>query len=152
MRRAGRRLPEPDQSHFRSMDIWQAASTAETLTEGWLGQALKAMPAPRVPPRGRQRSRAAGAGRRAGPRAVDHLARRLPTEDWRRPAAPTTPAQKSVIDGRRPSRAAEQAAACSTSSRAPQSNTYASSEKLAEIGKNYAAEGAVPADRRWPTT
>ena len=35
--------PNPTQSHFRSMDIWQAASTAETLTEGWVGKALKAM-------------------------------------------------------------------------------------------------------------
>ena len=36
--------PNPDQSHFRSMDIWQAASTAPTLTEGWVGKALKTMP------------------------------------------------------------------------------------------------------------
>src|SRR5271155_901047 len=36
--------PNPSQSHFRSMDIWQAASTAETLTEGWVGKTLKAMP------------------------------------------------------------------------------------------------------------
>src|SRR3712207_6535065 len=33
--------PNPDQSHFRSMDIWQAASTAQTLTEGWLGRAMR---------------------------------------------------------------------------------------------------------------
>src|SRR5436305_14118237 len=31
--------PNPDQSHFRSMDIWQAASTAKELTEGWIGKA-----------------------------------------------------------------------------------------------------------------
>jgi uncharacterized protein (DUF1501 family) len=37
--------PNPDQSHFRSMDIWQAASTEKTLTEGWLGKALRKMPA-----------------------------------------------------------------------------------------------------------
>src|SRR5262249_60948024 len=37
--------PTPSQSHFRSMDIWQAASTAETLTEGWLGKTLKNTPA-----------------------------------------------------------------------------------------------------------
>lgn len=37
--------PNPDQSHFRSMDIWQAGSTAKELTEGWLGRALKKMPA-----------------------------------------------------------------------------------------------------------
>jgi len=37
--------PNPSQSHFRSMDIWQAASTAETVTEGWIGKALKCAPA-----------------------------------------------------------------------------------------------------------
>src|SRR6516164_7813970 len=36
--------PNPTQSHFRSMDIWQAASDADTLTEGWIGKALKGMP------------------------------------------------------------------------------------------------------------
>jgi uncharacterized protein (DUF1501 family) len=35
--------PNPSQSHFRSMDIWQAGSTADTLTEGWLGKTLKQM-------------------------------------------------------------------------------------------------------------
>src|SRR5262245_57786760 len=35
--------PNPNQSHFRSMDIWQAASQAENLTEGWVGKALKGM-------------------------------------------------------------------------------------------------------------
>src|SRR5205823_12604582 len=38
--------PNPSQSHFRSMDIWHAASTAETLTEGWLGKGLKQKPIP----------------------------------------------------------------------------------------------------------
>src|SRR5438132_955782 len=37
--------PNPSQSHFRSMDIWQGGSTAETLTEGWIGRALKSVPA-----------------------------------------------------------------------------------------------------------
>jgi uncharacterized protein (DUF1501 family) len=37
--------PNPSQSHFRSMDIWQAASTDKALTEGWLGKALKKLPA-----------------------------------------------------------------------------------------------------------
>ena len=37
--------PNPSQSHFRSMDIWQAGSTAATLTEGWIGKALKSLPA-----------------------------------------------------------------------------------------------------------
>ena len=36
--------PNPTQSHFRSMDIWQAASTAQTLNEGWIGRALRGVP------------------------------------------------------------------------------------------------------------
>src|SRR5438552_11484035 len=34
----------PNQSHFRSMDIWQTASMVENLTEGWIGKALKQLP------------------------------------------------------------------------------------------------------------
>src|SRR5947208_7945628 len=36
--------PNPSQSHFRSMDIWQAGSTAAAATEGWIGRALKGLP------------------------------------------------------------------------------------------------------------
>jgi uncharacterized protein (DUF1501 family) len=36
--------PNPNESHFRSMDIWQAASLAEDLQEGWLGKALVQIP------------------------------------------------------------------------------------------------------------
>src|SRR5262249_3739410 len=36
--------PNPSQSHFRSMDIWQGASTDETITEGWIGKTLKTIP------------------------------------------------------------------------------------------------------------
>src|ERR1700736_3126796 len=37
--------PNPSQSHFRSMDIWQAASTARGLNEGWVDKALRHIPA-----------------------------------------------------------------------------------------------------------
>jgi uncharacterized protein (DUF1501 family) len=37
--------PNPSQSHFRSMDIWQAGSTERDLTEGWIGKALRHIPA-----------------------------------------------------------------------------------------------------------
>src|SRR5215471_3839352 len=36
--------PNPSQSHFRSMDIWQAGSTAKELNEGWIGRALRGIP------------------------------------------------------------------------------------------------------------
>lgn len=32
--------PEPDRSHFRSMDIWQSASLDNTVTTGWIGRWL----------------------------------------------------------------------------------------------------------------
>lgn len=35
--------PNPDQSHFRSMDIWQGGSTAQHISEGWLGKAMGQM-------------------------------------------------------------------------------------------------------------
>lgn len=36
--------PNPTQSHFRSMDIWQSAKTADPLNDGWIGRALRAVP------------------------------------------------------------------------------------------------------------
>jgi len=39
--------PNPDRSHFRSMDIWQSASNAnETWNTGWIGRYLDAQPDP----------------------------------------------------------------------------------------------------------
>ena len=38
--------PNPNQSHFRSMDIWQSATTADDPADGWLGRAMKRAPAP----------------------------------------------------------------------------------------------------------
>jgi uncharacterized protein (DUF1501 family) len=34
--------PQPDHSHFRSMDIWQTASPAEPVPSGWIGRWLDA--------------------------------------------------------------------------------------------------------------
>lgn len=34
--------PQPDHSHFRSMDIWQTASPAEPVSTGWVGRWLDA--------------------------------------------------------------------------------------------------------------
>ncbi|OBB92531.1 DUF1501 domain-containing protein [Mycobacterium sp. 852002-40037_SCH5390672] len=38
----GAGYPEPDHSHFRSMDIWQTASPAEPVSTGWIGRWLDA--------------------------------------------------------------------------------------------------------------
>lgn len=36
----GVQYPQPDHSHFRSMDIWQTASPAEPVSTGWIGRWL----------------------------------------------------------------------------------------------------------------
>ena len=33
--------PEPNRSHFRSMDIWHTAEPTKVGSKGWLGQAIK---------------------------------------------------------------------------------------------------------------
>jgi len=33
--------PEPNRSHFRSMDIWHTAEPTKVLTEGWIGRTLR---------------------------------------------------------------------------------------------------------------
>jgi uncharacterized protein (DUF1501 family) len=33
--------PEPDRSHFRSMDIWHTAEPAKYISEGWLGRTIR---------------------------------------------------------------------------------------------------------------
>jgi uncharacterized protein (DUF1501 family) len=38
----GASYPQPDHSHFRSMDIWQTASPAEAVSTGWIGRWLDA--------------------------------------------------------------------------------------------------------------
>jgi uncharacterized protein (DUF1501 family) len=41
--------PQPDRSHFRSIDIWDTASDADrVLTSGWITRALLAQPRPRT--------------------------------------------------------------------------------------------------------
>ena len=35
--------PEPNRSHFRSMDIWHTAEPASASSEGWLGKTTKAI-------------------------------------------------------------------------------------------------------------
>jgi uncharacterized protein (DUF1501 family) len=38
----GASYPQPDHSHFRSMDIWQTASPSEPVSTGWIGRWLDA--------------------------------------------------------------------------------------------------------------
>src|SRR5262249_51636472 len=89
--------PNPDQSHFRSMDIWQAASKADNPTEGWIGKALKQMP-------GVPSFHLKGSNERS-PLALDGAPARVPSisslEDFQLQVAGGTDvkAQREVIEG-----------------------------------------------------
>ena len=133
--------PNPNQSHFRSMDIWQAGSTAQTLTEGWLGKALKKMPA-------------APAFHLAGPNDSSPLAlagapARVPTisslNDFQLQVTAASGAdtreQRAVIEG--VAQGAGQPGLLDFVQRTA-ANTYASSRRLQEVGKNYQPKVPYP--------
>jgi uncharacterized protein (DUF1501 family) len=127
--------PNPNQSHFRSMDIWQAASTARQLGEGWIGRALRAVP-------GAASFHLAGSNEPA-PLALSGAPVRVPTisslQDYQVRLAPV-----SGADARRQHEVIEQEAAPAADHaglldfvRRTQVSTYASSRRLQEVGQRY---------------
>ena len=134
--------PNPSQSHFRSMDIWQTASTDDNVTEGWVGRTLKGLPA--VP-----------AFHIAGQNEISPLAlagapTRVPSlttlEDFqlRTTAASGTDQmmQRRVIEGVAHKGKGQPNLLDFVQRTAV--NTYASSRRLREIGKNYQPKVAYP--------
>jgi uncharacterized protein (DUF1501 family) len=138
--------PNPDQSHFRSMDIWQAASTAKTLTEGWIGKALKQKSLPGF--------HLASGGNEVAPLALTGAPARVPSitslADFQLKTAAADAADKtnqkklieSVASGTR--RGAEDGPNLLDFVRRTAMNTYASSQRLAEVGKNYQPKATYP--------
>jgi uncharacterized protein (DUF1501 family) len=139
--------PNPNQSHFRSMDIWHAASTAETLTEGWLGHALKAQRVPAFHLAG---------GNEAAPLALAGAPARVPSitslDDFKLKTSAVTgadaAAQKGAITDLAAGKPGDGTPAAPNNlldfvSRT-QTTTYASSEKLAAIGKGYTPKVPYP--------
>jgi uncharacterized protein (DUF1501 family) len=135
--------PNPSQSHFRSMDVWQAGSLAETLTEGWLGKALKKMPA------GSQSFHLKSANQQS-PLAFEGAPMRVPSlaslQEFQLQTAAASGAdkkeQEKVITG-----------AVKATSKKPglldfvsrtAANTYASSKRLREIAGNYQPRASYP--------
>jgi uncharacterized protein (DUF1501 family) len=137
--------PNPSQSHFRSMDIWQAASTEETLTEGWIGKAMKSKPVPAFHLASENES---------SPLALSGAPVRVPSiqslEDFQLKMAAASgadkAAQKGVINdiAKVPASPGKPNNLLDFVSRT-QLNTYASSDKLAAIGKNYQPKVPYPA-------
>jgi uncharacterized protein (DUF1501 family) len=134
--------PNPTQSHFRSMDIWQAASTADTLTEGWLGKALKQLP-------GAPSFHLAGSNE-ASPLALAGAPARVPSIasldefQLRTLAASGSDGmqQRAVIEAA--AKAAPAKPGLLDFVQRTAANTYASSQRLQEIGKNYVPKVPYP--------
>lgn len=127
--------PNPSQSHFRSMDIWQAASTAETLTEGWVGKALKSMKVPAFH---------VANNNETAPLALNGAPARVPSitslADFQLKLADQ--AGKNVIESA--ARTGGKPGLLDFVQKTAL-NTYASSQKLQEIGKNYEPKSPYPA-------
>ena len=118
------------------MDIWHAASTAETLTEGWVGKALKSMNVPAFHVAG---------GNETAPLALNGAPARVPSitsiEDFQLKLADKA-GQKDLIE--KSARAGGKPGLLDFVQKTAL-NTYASSQKLQEVGKNYEPKVPYPA-------
>lgn len=133
--------PNPSQSHFRSMDIWQAASMAETLTEGWLGKALKQNKSPAFHiTEANESAPLALAGAPARAPSIKSL------EDFQLKLAAAsrseTKMQKSIIEGA--ANPDSQNDGLLDFVKRTATSTYSSSQRLQEIGKNYQPKSPYP--------
>jgi uncharacterized protein (DUF1501 family) len=134
--------PNPSQSHFRSMDIWQAASAAESLTEGWLGKALKKLPG--VPTFHLKTSN------ENSPLALEGAPVRTPSitslEDYQLQIAAASgadkKAQREIIEGVASPKMTKPSLLDFVKRTAV--STYASSHRLQDIAKNYQPKAPYP--------
>jgi uncharacterized protein (DUF1501 family) len=135
--------PNPSQSHFRSMDIWHAASTADSLTEGWIGRALRHVPAASSFHLANQNE--------AAPLALNGAPARVPTiatlDDFQHRLLAANAGdrrrQRELLD--RVSQPAENQAGLLDFVQRTAVQTYASSHRLAAIGREYQPRVPYPA-------
>lgn len=133
--------PNPSQSHFRSMDIWQAADTAAKLTTGWLGRSLNQVKVPAFH---------IANGNEPAPLALDGAPARVPSLTSLSEFQLRTGAA-STADRRQQQMLIEQAATISPAEEKPDlldfvrrtaTHTYDSTKRVREIGQTY--EPKVP--------
>jgi len=134
--------PNPTQSHFRSMDIWQAASQADTHNEGWVGKALSQLPS--------AGSFHLAAANESAPLALTGAPARVPSlttlDDFQLRLAAASNAdkkeQREVIEGA--AKAGSDKPGLLDFVQRTAANTYASSQRLQELGKNYQPKVPYP--------
>jgi len=134
--------PNPSQSHFRSMDIWHAAGTDESLTEGWLGKALKQKQLPAF--------HLAAGGNETAPLALTGAPARVPSitslADFQLKTAAASAddkaKQKRLIEDVSNPMAGQPDLLDFV--RRTAVNSYASSDKLQKLGKGYVPKATYP--------
>lgn len=134
--------PNPDQSHFRSMDIWHAASTAPVLSEGWIGSALRRVPG--------ASSFHLARGNESAPLALTGAPVRVPSirtlDDFQLRVGAANP-----TDRRQQQQLIEAAAAPTGSNplldfvQRTATNTYTSANRLRDLGRTYEPRVPYPA-------
>lgn len=135
--------PNSSQSHFRSMDIWQAGNTADTLPEGWIGQALKQKPYPAFH---------LGGANETSLLALNGAPVRVPSinslADFQLKLGGATAAdraqQKAVLEAVTQGDAPAKNTHLLDFVRRTTMNTYASSDKLASLAKGYEPKSPYP--------
>ncbi|MFO0964885.1 MAG: DUF1501 domain-containing protein [Gemmataceae bacterium] len=135
--------PNPSQSHFRSMDIWHAASMADTLTEGWIGKSLRHLPA--------AASYHLAGNNEPAPLALTGAPVRVPSirslDDFRLRTEAASAAERArqvaVIEGAATPRTGDPSLLDFVNRTA--TATYASTRRLAEIGRTYTPRVPYPA-------
>ncbi len=132
--------PNPSQSHFRSMDVWHAATTAETLTDGWLGRAMVTSKTP-LPG-----FHLAAGGNDVAPLALTGAPARVPSlgslADFQ---LKTGDKQKAIIAAAsRPREGMPGAPTLLDFVHRTATATYASSDKLSKLGAAYTPKATYP--------
>ncbi|WP_020472053.1 DUF1501 domain-containing protein [Zavarzinella formosa] len=131
--------PNPSQSHFRSMDIWHAASTADSLTEGWIGKALKTMNCPAFHVAG---------GNESAPLALTGAPARVPSitnlADFQLKLSDQAGQRDIVRKSAMPSTNTGSQTGLLDFVQRTASNTYDSSKKLQELSGNYQPKVPYP--------
>ena len=139
--------PNPNQSHFRSMDIWQAASTDENANEGWIGRALRGVPG--------AASFHLPNNNEAAPLALTGAPVRVPSitslADFQLRVAAANSSdgrrQRAIIGQSAETRGSRTAGSLLDFVQRTSVNTYESSRRLQEIGRSYTPRVPYPNTR-----
>src|SRR5262245_48884597 len=135
--------PNPSQSHFRSMDIWQGGSLEKQITEGWIGKALKKMATGSQSFHLKQANQSAPLAFEGAPMRVPSIAS---LEEFTLQTSASSGAdkkeQQKVIEGSVAKKSGKPNLLDFVSRTA--STTYDASKRLAEIGKNYQPKSPYP--------